>query len=412
MRREKSMIMKHVCWVVAFSAIAGSSLASVPDRAKGADRLVADVEAYAKSMKGFSCDSVAVRTFAANKKHPEMVITETVQLAFMHPNYIIATSKDSNEDRTTKYQSDGKKMYYVGKAAYNQGPIDRTSEEWHWFHNDLFLLYVTGSLDRAIEAPVSPSKKLLPDETWEGTNYHVVEADVAGGYPISYKLYIGDDNVVHRIIHTEFDGGKPFILDFSVSNFKPNPELTPADFKFTPAPGMVAQGNNMPKETPLIAIGATAPAIALPTPEGPRLPLSEALAGKKALLLNFWFVHCPPCRAEHPKLDRFYEEMKDKGLGVLAIDDQDSAASVAKYMKEAGLHFTTVLSGPRAAMDPKTGYPDYRGPKLPDYASLEPFGIHWCPTNVLLDSNGKVVYEADAWDEVGLRKALESLGVK
>ncbi|HEY3783170.1 MAG TPA: TlpA disulfide reductase family protein [Fimbriimonadaceae bacterium] len=406
------MMNKRVCLIAALSAIACSAMPSAPDHAKGADRLVADVETYAKSMKGFSCDSVAVRHFPATKNRPAETISENVTVTFLHPNYIIATSKDSNEDRTNKYQSDGKKMYYIGKAAYNQGPIDRTSEEWHWFHNDLFLLYVTGSFDKAIEAPHPPTKKLLPDETWEGNNYHVVEADVVGGYPISYKLYIGDDNVVHRIIHTEFDGGRPFVLDFSVSNFKANPDMTPADFKFKPAPGMVAQGGNLPQETPLIAIGATAPAIALPTPEGPRISLSEALAGKKALLITFWFVHCPPCRAEHPKLDLFYEEMKDKGLGVLAIDDQDSAASVAKYMKEAGLHFTTVLSGPMAAINPKTGYPDYRGPKLPDYASLVPFGIHWCPTNILLDSNGKVVYEADAWDEMGLRNALESLGVK
>ena len=98
---------------------------------------------------------------------------------------------------------------------------------------------------------------------------------------------------------------------------------------------------------------------------------------------------------------------------MIAIDDQDTAKESARYLKGARITFPVVLTGPRFRTDPKTGQSDFAGPAMPDYASLFPYGVRECPTNILIDTaTGKVVYRATEWDEAGLRKALKALGVE
>ncbi|HEX4277211.1 MAG TPA: TlpA disulfide reductase family protein [Bryobacteraceae bacterium] len=43
----------------------------------------------------------------------------------------------------------------------------------------------------------------------------------------------------------------------------------------------------------------------------------------KVVLVNFWATWCPPCRKEMPDLDAIYKDMRDKGLVILAISDED-----------------------------------------------------------------------------------------
>ena len=43
------------------------------------------------------------------------------------------------------------------------------------------------------------------------------------------------------------------------------------------------------------------------------------LVGEKPIILNFWAGLCPPCRAEMPDLQEFYNEFEDRAL-VLGID--------------------------------------------------------------------------------------------
>jgi len=123
-------------------------------------------------------------------------------------------------------------------------------------------------------------------------------------------------------------------------------------------------------------------------------------------------VHCPPCRAEHPLLEKLHQELKGQGLAVLGIDDQDTAADSLKYWTGAKLTFPTVLTGPRYERDPATGRQKYGTAMLADYASLQPYNVHACPTNILIDASGKIVYRAAGWNEAALRVALAQLGIK
>ncbi|HEY3783171.1 MAG TPA: redoxin family protein [Fimbriimonadaceae bacterium] len=411
------MIVKKIGLVFSVCAVTliGSAVGATGPKSESAGAaLLRSVEDTAKNFHGFHCTLLARRIYNSSTGKAPMKMDETLDVTFERPNMFFVTAKDSNAPSSYKQVCDGKNVYFSGGANYSKEPIDKKAEDFHWYHNDLLIMLVSGSFDKAFELPTKPTTTLLDDEDVDGKKCRVIDVALAGGYPIDYKIYVGDDNIVRRILHTETNEGHPLILDFTLQTFEANPDVSMSAFKFAPAAGqkLFSSKDYMRGETPLITVGREAAPFSLPTPSGQRLSLTEALAGKKALLLNFWFVHCQPCRAEHPKLEALYRELKDQGFGLLSVDDQDTAKDVTRYWQGAGLTFRTVLSGPMAAINPKTGYPDYRGPKLPDYASLDPYGVHACPTNVLLNSEGEVVYVSTGWDEAGLRAALASLGVK
>lgn len=44
--------------------------------------------------------------------------------------------------------------------------------------------------------------------------------------------------------------------------------------------------------------------------------------GKKFVLLDFWYAHCAPCRAQTPALKKLYSELKDKNLEIIGMANQ------------------------------------------------------------------------------------------
>jgi peroxiredoxin len=86
-----------------------------------------------------------------------------------------------------------------------------------------------------------------------------------------------------------------------------------------------------------------APDFTLMTPEGEAVTLSE-LRGR-AVLLNLWATWCPPCRAEMPAIQKLYDEYKDAGFTVLAVNMtyQDDPNAVTPFFQEYGLTFPLLL---------------------------------------------------------------------
>jgi cytochrome c biogenesis protein CcmG/thiol:disulfide interchange protein DsbE len=89
--------------------------------------------------------------------------------------------------------------------------------------------------------------------------------------------------------------------------------------------------------------GFTAPDFTLKTPEGETYTLSE-LKGN-AVLVNLWATWCPPCRAEMPAIQKMYDEYKDQGFVVLAVNStiQDSAIEIPAFTTEYDLNFPILL---------------------------------------------------------------------
>ena len=89
--------------------------------------------------------------------------------------------------------------------------------------------------------------------------------------------------------------------------------------------------------------GFLAPDFELKTITGETIKLSD-LRGQ-AVLVNLWATWCPPCRAEMQSIDKVYNEYKDRGFIVLAVNMtyQDNPLSVAPFVSAQKLTFPILL---------------------------------------------------------------------
>jgi peroxiredoxin len=98
-------------------------------------------------------------------------------------------------------------------------------------------------------------------------------------------------------------------------------------------------GGRIPAPRP----GFLAPGFRLETQAGDFASLSDFTG--QPVLVNLWASWCPPCRAEMPALQRVYEDFKDQGLVVLAVNatDQDNLPSAQSFVDSLGLTFPILL---------------------------------------------------------------------
>lgn len=74
--------------------------------------------------------------------------------------------------------------------------------------------------------------------------------------------------------------------------------------------------------------------------DGTPLQLSE-LRGHP-VWLSFGATWCPPCRAEAPDIQAAYEQYKDSGLVILAVDVGEDPGTVRSYVEHTGLTYRFV----------------------------------------------------------------------
>ncbi len=96
--------------------------------------------------------------------------------------------------------------------------------------------------------------------------------------------------------------------------------------------------------------------------------------------INFWATWCGPCRAEMPSMGRLYDELKDEGLTMAAITDEDPE-TVRAYLERYPYSFP-ILIDPRGKLSNR-------------------FRVFALPTTVVLDAEGRILLEhqgAYQWD--------------
>ena len=134
-----------------------------------------------------------------------------------------------------------------------------------------------------------------------------------------------------------------------------------------------------------------APDFTLPTLSGAPIRLSD-LRGK-VVLLNFWVTWCGSCRAEMPTLDALYQQYKDRGLEVLAVNlDATTTSKVQAFVGELGVTF-------RIGLDPSSSI-------------ARTYRVAGLPTTYLIDRAGNVVVQevgARDWLDAVSRLAIEGL---
>lgn len=115
--------------------------------------------------------------------------------------------------------------------------------------------------------------------------------------------------------------------------------------------------------------GFSAPDFSLETIDGEVVTLSEFRG--QPVILNLWASWCPPCRAEMPALENVYQEYRDQGLVVLAINltTQDSEKAARDFASEFELSMPVPLDTRGEVSQ------DYESGALPTTYFIDRFGL-------------------------------------
>lgn len=89
--------------------------------------------------------------------------------------------------------------------------------------------------------------------------------------------------------------------------------------------------------------GFKAPDFTLQTLDGQTITLSS-LRGK-SVLINLWASWCPPCKSEMPDFERVYNDYKNQGLVILAVNatNQDTLSNANEFVRQNQLTFPILL---------------------------------------------------------------------
>ncbi len=89
--------------------------------------------------------------------------------------------------------------------------------------------------------------------------------------------------------------------------------------------------------------GFKAPDFTLQTLDGQTVSLSD-LRGK-SILINIWASWCPPCKSEMPAFERVYNDYKNQGFVILAVNatNQDTLANASQFVNQNRLTFPILL---------------------------------------------------------------------
>lgn len=90
----------------------------------------------------------------------------------------------------------------------------------------------------------------------------------------------------------------------------------------------------------------------------------------KVVFINFWASWCPPCRAEFPSIQKFYEKYKDNpGIVFITVNLDDDPELGKKYLKKE--NFTIPFLTPENSYIPQ----EYFGGSLPTTVILDKSGV-------------------------------------
>jgi thiol-disulfide isomerase/thioredoxin len=138
----------------------------------------------------------------------------------------------------------------------------------------------------------------------------------------------------------------------------------------------IARDERMPKpnESKFFRTGNPISSAKLVTMDGKKYVLKD-LKGK-VVVLNFWFINCPPCRMEIPHLNNMVEGFKERDDVVFLAVALDQSYELKNFLKEMPFEYGIVDGGSYVASQ---------------------YGINLFPTHVVIDKEGKVIFHTSGY---------------
>ena len=112
----------------------------------------------------------------------------------------------------------------------------------------------------------------------------------------------------------------------------------------------------------------------------------------KVVVINFWFINCPPCRMEIPELNALVEKYKEKSDVVFLAVALDGKYELQQFLQMMPFNYNIIANG------------QYMARK---------FGVSAFPTHVVVDREGLVAFHTAGlarntvhWVQKSIEKAL------
>jgi thiol-disulfide isomerase/thioredoxin len=118
-----------------------------------------------------------------------------------------------------------------------------------------------------------------------------------------------------------------------------------------------------------------APPLRLETLQGGKLDLSEMKG--RVVVINFWATWCPPCIEEMPSIQRLWQDTRDAGLQVLAVNVGEPTERIRAFLRE---------------FEPKLEFPVLLDP---DGEAFQTWGVRGLPKTFIVNKQGRIYYEAE-----------------
>jgi peroxiredoxin len=135
--------------------------------------------------------------------------------------------------------------------------------------------------------------------------------------------------------------------------------------------------------------GVLAPDFTLPTVQGGKVSLREALA-KGPVMLVFFKVSCPVCQYALPFLERVYQANRAANVTVLGIS-QDNVRNTKDFMREYGVTFSVALDDPAK------------------YAVSNVYGLTNVPTIFYVSPSGEIEVSCVGWSTADVEAINQKL---
>ena len=391
----------------ALSAAPATALSAAPATAPSANispeaRAILDesAEAYRK-LKSLELGGTLTGDFEAGGQ--KQGGNETFTSRFVAPNMFVHQSKDpSNGDFTLG--STGDQMYLFAKqsSSYLQQPSPKNKVAISELPDPFPRLLPMQNPSLTLALAKNPAGELIDnaaaaekvsDLKIGDTSYPSVKLTQRDGTQTTLSF----DPASHLIRQASQDirttlqskGVQDVVkaqttIDYTTTNA--DAQVPPEQFAWAPPAG--AKDISAAADVDAAAlVGKTAPPFKATGLDGKDVALSE-LKGH-VVVLDFWATWCPPCRKSLPHLDELYHRMKDKGVEVFAVNQEETKEKIQAFVDKTKLTVPVLL--------------DVEGKINRDY------GASGIPQTVVIDKDGKVVKVIIGFDEAAVPAELQKV---
>jgi peroxiredoxin len=163
-----------------------------------------------------------------------------------------------------------------------------------------------------------------------------------------------DDHLPRYYEYGSLFRGLPYADTLTITNMRVGVPL--ADSLFTiPLPAGYARDTARAEKPPaLLAAGTRAPDWTLTGLDG--RPLSLAKLKGRIVVLDFWYMACPPCLASMPKLSAIRKKFDPAKVTIVGVNVRDSLPYAKRYITSNGFSYSFAFDGADAAADVARAY--------------------------------------------------------